>query len=95
MYGISKTKMINPMHVVSIEYKVNDIIEGTGQTGSVFIQMVNQPDGKAYEIAGPCAQCEDIIRHLMEVIKGINREEEVKTKDFTILPGGNIDFSGN
>jgi hypothetical protein len=94
MYGISEHKMINPAHVVSIEYVVNKVVGDDGtQSGSIFIQMVNQPDGKAYEIAGPCDQCEDIVNHLIDIIKKINRDDSDENTDFTIIPGGNIDLN--
>lgn len=75
MYGISRTKMINPAQIVSIDYQVDAVADSDGkQTGMVIIQMSNQASQLAHTIKNTCDECERIITELIKIVKGINAD---------------------
>jgi hypothetical protein len=68
MYRISETKMINPAHIVSIDYESSP----DGSEGVVKIQMSNQSRAGVYQIEGGCDQCEKILNDLINIVADIN-----------------------
>ncbi len=90
MYGISRTQMINPAHIVVIDYRADEVVGADGvETGAVTIQMSNQSGQTAYVIKSTCDQCEMIVNDLIAIVKGINSDDSVEGDEFT-LPGFSI-----
>ncbi len=73
MYAITKSKMINPAHIVSIDYIINTLANADGSyDGLVNIQMSNHYKDGGIAIDAPCDRCEQIITELNEIINRCN-----------------------
>lgn len=89
MYQITDTKKINPAHIVSMEYKKDEVVGANGEAQAhLAIQMVNHTGNIAFLIEGSELRCQEIESELTELVNKCNNNVSYFEEATIVHPPG-------